>query len=359
MKYPKYSPFMKTTRFFFFAISFLLACNGFSLPGKTEIKVMQFNIWQEGTMVEGGFDAIADEIARLNPDFVTLSETRNYRDTRFCDRITDALRQRGKTYYSFYSYDSGLLSKYPIKEHRIIYAPQNDEGSLYKMVAEAHGCEFAVYTAHLDYRSCAYYEARGYDGSKFTALPAPVTDLERILYTNRKSKRIAAIRAFTEAAKEDIAANRIVILGGDFNEPSHLDWTEATKNMFDHHGLVVPWDCTVALEKAGFIDAYRKKYPNPVTHPGFTFPADNPNVDLKRLVWSPDADDRDRIDYIFYYPDGKMTLKSIRIVGPQGDIVRGKRETEKTKDPIEVSPVKWMTDHKAVFSVFSLKTKKN
>ena len=43
--------------------------------------MLQFNIWQEGTTIPGGFDAIADEIARLEPDFIMLSEVRNYHDT--------------------------------------------------------------------------------------------------------------------------------------------------------------------------------------------------------------------------------------------------------------------------------------
>ena len=83
--------------------------------------MLQFNIWQEGTMIPGGFDAIADEIARLEPDFIMLSEVRNYHDTRFCDRIVNALKERGKTYYSFYSYDSGLLSKHPITDSSTIF----------------------------------------------------------------------------------------------------------------------------------------------------------------------------------------------------------------------------------------------
>lgn len=41
---------------------------------KKEFTVLQWNIWQEGTMVPGGYEAIVDEIIRLRPDFVTLSE---------------------------------------------------------------------------------------------------------------------------------------------------------------------------------------------------------------------------------------------------------------------------------------------
>ena len=59
------------------------------------LTVLQWNIWQEGTMVPGGYEAVADEIARLQPDFVTLSEVRDCHGTRFCDRIGNSLRERG------------------------------------------------------------------------------------------------------------------------------------------------------------------------------------------------------------------------------------------------------------------------
>ena len=66
-----------------------------SCSSSRDLSMLQFNIWQEGTMIPGGFDAIADEIARLEPDFIMLSEVRNYRDTRFCDRIVNALKKKG------------------------------------------------------------------------------------------------------------------------------------------------------------------------------------------------------------------------------------------------------------------------
>ncbi len=43
-----------------------------------EFTVLQWNIWQEGTMVKGGYEAIVNEIVRLKPDFITFSEVRNY-----------------------------------------------------------------------------------------------------------------------------------------------------------------------------------------------------------------------------------------------------------------------------------------
>ena len=45
---------------------------------KQRFTVLQWNIWQEGTMVKGGYDAIINEIVRLKPDFVTFSEVTHF-----------------------------------------------------------------------------------------------------------------------------------------------------------------------------------------------------------------------------------------------------------------------------------------
>ena len=127
----------------------------FSIYGKgdKEFTVLQWNIWQEGTVVEGGYGAIVNEIVRLKPDFVTFSEVRNYNETRFCDRIVQSLSQKGETYYSFYSHDSGLLSKYPITDSTTVFPLKDDHGSIYRLVSSIYDREIAVYTAHLDYLS--------------------------------------------------------------------------------------------------------------------------------------------------------------------------------------------------------------
>lgn len=328
---------------------------GFSACEKGDtFKVLQFNIWQEGTVVNGGFDAVADEIIRSGADFVTLSEVRNYHDTRFCDRMVDALQKRGQTFYSFYTEDSGLLSRYPLTDSLTVFPLDDDRGSIYKLTTRLGEQEIAVYTAHLDYRNCAYYDVRGYDGNTWEK-GEPVSDLDSILLLNRRSVRDDAIACFLKEAAKDQADGRIVILGGDFNEPSHLDWTEATKDMRDHQGVAVPWDVSVMLAKAGYKDAYREVYPNPVTHPGFTYPADCKDIDLKKLLWAADADERDRIDFIIYAPHERLSLTDISIVGPKGDILRGNRVVETTPDPIVEPTGTWPTDHKAVLATFHIK----
>ena len=170
-----------------------MACCG-ACTSKQNLKFLQLNVWQEGTMVKGGYEALVDELVRVDADFVMLSEVRNYRNTRFCDRITASLKEKGKTYYSFYSYDSGLLSKYPLIDSAVVFPEKNDHGSIYKLVADVRGREVAVYTAHLDYLNCAYYDVRGYDVNTWAKMEVPLTDVDSILRKNTASLRDSAIR---------------------------------------------------------------------------------------------------------------------------------------------------------------------
>ena len=124
---------MKKNAFTLFrSLSLGLLLSGCSVS--KDISMLQFNIWQEGTMVPQGYEAIVQEIARLQPDFVMLSEVRNYHDTRFCDRIVQSLQEKGLAYYSFYSYDSGLLSRYPITDSTTIFPIKNDHGTIYTIM---------------------------------------------------------------------------------------------------------------------------------------------------------------------------------------------------------------------------------
>ncbi len=330
---------------------------GCKSPSEKELKVLQFNIWQEGTVVPNGYPAVLDEIIRLDADLIALSEVRNYNNQSLAERLVTDLKERGHTYYSQTSYDSGILSRYPIVSQEALFPVKDDRGSVTKAIINIEGTEIALYSAHLDYRNCSLYLPRGYDGSTWAKLDSIITDIDIIAADNLQSQRDEAIQAVISDAQREREKGRLTILGGDFNEPSHLDWTDATKDLFDHNGVVMEWHNTKALEQADFIDAYRQLYPNPVTHPGFTFPADNPLVDIKKLAWSPTADDRDRIDFIFYQAHPNLKLIDVAIVGPKGSVIRNERVEEQSSDPFILPNTIWPTDHKAILATFKLQSK--
>lgn len=310
---------------------------------------MQINVWQEAAVVEGGFDAVADEICRLSPDIVLLSESSG----EFVPKILNELKTRGASYYGEKSrLDVGVLSKYKITEQRKVAASVDEAVRVLKAVIDVCGERVVVYSAHLDYTHYACYMPRGYSGVSWKKMDAPVTDEGEIERVNNESLRDETIRGVIEDAEKEEGC--MILLGGDFNEPSHLDWTESTKDLWDHNGTVVRWICSTMLEEDGFKDAYREMYPDAATYQGFTFPSDNPSVDVSKLTWAPEADERDRIDFIYYKPNKRCKLVDAAVVGPRTSIVRSERVEETGKDKFIEPAGIWPTDHKAVWATFEL-----
>lgn len=307
--------------------------------------------------MENGFQGIVDNIANLEPDLITFSEVRNYNDVSFIPHLVNELQKKGLRYYGRESVSTGILSKYEIEDQKVVYPLNNDRGSVIKALVKIGKESIVLYSAHLDWLNCSSYLPRGYDSNTWKKLDAPVTDVDSILSDNRASFRDDEIRAVVEDAHKEIEKGHLVLIGGDFNEPSHLDWQSDTKDMRDHKGLVIDWDCSEILMKEGFKDSFREIYPNPVKNPGFTFPANNMAVPLEKLAWSPEADDRERIDFIYYYPDRSLKLENVSIVGPTGSILYGKRidkDPDGEDDFIAPKGI-WPTDHKALIATFSLK----
>ena len=321
-----------------------------------EYTILQWNIWQEGTMVEGGYDAIVEEIHRINPDFVTLSEVRNYGGIDFTAKLTSDLKQRGDTFYTTKSYDTGLLSKFPIERFDTIFPLADDHGTIYRLHATSpSGDKFAVYTAHLDYQNCAYYEPRGYSGVDWKECAVP-SSVEEILMKNDISLRDDAIKNFIAAGEEDIADGRIVFIGGDFNEPSLADWTEATSLLYDHKGFIVPWTVSLLLQEAHYIDSYRAIYPDPVEYPGFTYPSANHNKEISELTWAPKSDERERIDVIYYKSPAnkRVELQDAYIFGPKESIANSQIMENPGKDKYITPSGIWPTDHKGLILKFNI-----
>jgi endonuclease/exonuclease/phosphatase family metal-dependent hydrolase len=104
-----------------------------------------------------------------------------------------------------------------------------------------------------------------------------------------------------------------LVVAGDFNSPSHLDWEHNTASL--HRGLVVPWPVSRAMAKAGFVDAFRSIHTDVVDEPGYT--------------WSPRFSQawKDRIDYVYLHGSA---------LEPRAAKVRGYQEPQ------------WPSDHAAV-----------
>ena len=132
-----------------------------------------------------------------------------------------------------------------------------------------------------------------------------------------------------------IASGETIFLTGDFNEPSHLDWTKEAAQA-GLHPLKVAFPTSIQVTEAGLKDAFRQLYPDPVAVPGFTWPA-GPYPE------TPDSsvtDPADRIDFV-YFTGKKVKVKNVQRIG----------EASETSD---ISFPKYPSDHRAVLVTFDL-----
>jgi endonuclease/exonuclease/phosphatase family protein len=265
---------------------------------------MEFNIEYGGTEVD--FDSVPKAIEVAGADVVAIEE--GYAQM---PRIARALG------WDYYDNRTQIVSKFPL------LAP--DDGAAFTYVEVVPGGLVAIANQHLPSASYGPFHVR--DGM----------NKEEILAIENR-RRVPAVQPAVDALGPLAAGGVPVYLVGDLNTPSHRDWTRAAIRGQADKKYPVDWPVTELLEAAGFRDSYRELYPNPVTHPGLTWPADRPFV----AGYNPyrNGDTPDRIDFI--YEAGPSKAIESQIVGESGvpgvDIV--------------VSP--WPTDHRGIVTTFEV-----
>ena len=127
-----------------------------------------------------------------------------------------------------------------------------------------------------------------------------------------------------------------VFLTGDFNEPSHLDWTQAAANAGLHFGKKVDWPTSEAVAHAGLLDSFRQLRPDVINDRGNTWTPGSPAPTL-------DPNEvQDRIDFV-YYSGPNVTPVSAKTLGYNA--------SDGSTD-IAIQP--YPSDHRAVVTQFSL-----
>jgi len=203
-----------------------------------------------------------------------------------------------------------VISRFPIVD------PPGAAG-IYVWVEALPGRFVAIGNVHLPADPYGPYEIR--DGASL----AEVLDLE-------ESLRLPAIQEQLAALPPLAAAGFPTFLTGDFNSPSHLDWTAAVSAARPEVPYPVDWPVSRALADAGFRDSYREVHPDPLAVPGFTWTPGGPESIADEV--------HDRIDWVL--ASGPATAVDSTVVGEAGGPDVG----------IGFDP--WPTDHRGVLSTF-------
>jgi endonuclease/exonuclease/phosphatase family metal-dependent hydrolase len=245
-------------------------------------------------------EKVLEVIRASAPDIVGLEEAE--RNTR---TIAEALGWH-------YSERMQIISRYPL-----IDPPGGD--SIYIFVELAPGRIAALANVHLPADPYGPYLVR--DG----ATVEEVTVLE-------ESLRLPAVRDQLRLLPGLAARGIPVFLTGDFNTPSHLDWTAEVAAVREVVRYPFAWPVSVALAGAGFRDSYLEVHRDPVAVPGFTWTPGGPESVSNEV--------HDRIDWVL--AAGPALALDSTVAGEPGGPDVG----------ISVDP--YPTDHRGVVSTFDV-----
>jgi exonuclease III len=267
---------------------------------------MTWNIWHGGKhgTKESGFKE--DEKNSVNtlkviqeerPDILFMQET-------YCCGMQTA-KDAGYKHSVRGSSNLSIHSNYPILEHIKLFRAFNSHGA----IIDVDGTKVLCFNIWLHYLPDFFNDIK--------------TKTPKELIAGEAKTRFAEIKQILIEVDSiaKLYPNYPIIIGGDFNSGSHLDWVEATKE--HHYNKVVKWPVSNHMIENGFEDSFREV-----------------NLDLESTLqgtWGFLSGNiiSDRIDYI-YHKGGLKTLKSkIVMDDPKGGFFN--------------------SDHRAIKTIFNIK----
>lgn len=261
-------------------------------------RVLTWNIWNGGREdgIDTGVERVVECIRSSGADIVAMQETYGSGP-----RIADALG------YHLYVRSSNLsiISRYPAIEHHDHFKPSNLGGATLQLAPEQQLKLFSLWLHYLpDFCS---------NVQRADATP------DRLVAAEHET-RAGEMREILQQIQPHLTDDMPLIVAGDFNSPSHLDWTQAASPL--HCNLTVQWPVSKDMAEAGFLDAFRQIHPDPIAIPGRTWTPRSPQS------W------QDRIDYVYY---------------------RGARLRCLEAQVLDQHEVLWPSDHAAVLATFALR----
>jgi endonuclease/exonuclease/phosphatase family metal-dependent hydrolase len=282
------------------------------------LRVMTFNIWVGGEAGGQPLDQSVKVIQAARADIVGIQECcGKERNGKRPDNTRQIAEMLGWHSLSQDNDTASILSRHPIVG--------STPGKWGAEIELPSGRRVWLFNAHFFHAPYQPYQLLGipyFDGPFIQTADEAISQAQQA-----RKHQVDAMLAEVAAVRNP---DTVVFVTGDFNEPSSLDWTAAVHSA-GRHPAVVRWPTTAAAYDAGFKDAYREVYPDPLTSPGFTWTPTTFEDDPK--------DHHDRIDFVMV--GGPANVSKVEIVGERAD-----------KADIVVTP--YPSDHHSVVATVTL-----
>lgn len=282
----------------------------------SSVKVMSYNLYRGGMMLGQPLTQTAKVIQEAKADIVGIQETRSPKG----DTAEDLAKLLGWNRST--NKKCCIMTRYEIVENF-----QN--GIKVKLDSGQEAYIFNLHLSSHPYQPYQLLEIRPKWHKNRNNITFIKTEAEAIEWA--KKTRGAEIQKLLKVISSLPNKEAPVFVVGDFNEPSHLDWTEAAAKS-GRHPIKVAYPTSLSMVEAGFTDAYRTIYPDEMKHKGFTWSP----------IYKPDdpTTHYDRIDFVYFKGQG-VKVTDAKIVG----------ESKENAD-IVVAP--YPSDHRSVVASFAL-----
>lgn len=241
------------------------------------LRVMTYNIWVGGRASGLPLSRTVDVIQAAGADVIGIQEASG---------STSAIANQLGFFYHDIDGDNAIISRFPIAE----IIPQGVKLEL------APGQPAYVFSVHLEPYPYEPYDI--HDGL--------ITNEAQAIASAQSSRGNSLANAISKTVTAR-ASGAPVFFVGDFNEPSHLDWTQSAADAGLNFGMKVEWPASRAVANAGFVDAFRQLRPDEIGDraetwtPGYPPPVLGPN------------EVHDRIDFVYAMPSA--TPISAQVLG--------------------------------------------
>ncbi len=256
---------------------------GNSLQSSDTLRILSFNILYGGDDVD--FSKTIEAIRLADADIVGLQEAEGN-----TEKLAEALD------YPYFDAKLHVLSRFPL-----IRSCEN--GWYYTYVETSPGHAFAFFNIHLP--SDPYGPELVRDGM-------PVDSV----YANENRIRFHELDIYKKHFEELQSQGFSILITGDFNAPSHRDWSADLVGIRPHLKYAVDWPVSKSLEELGFTDTYRAVFRDSRIKQGLTWTPGFPSPKLNP------RETHDRIDFIWARGEEKIIDAKIlgEVNGPDVDI---------------------------------------
>jgi len=227
-------------------------------PAGDTLRVLVWNVLHGANDVVDGAEKALAVIRASNADLVLMQESYDIDGDRPLLGAWLA-EQLGWNQWQADSPHLCILTRFDITE-RFTHEPWHAVGA---RLVDDRGRDFIAWSIWIDYRD--------YITGKLRDTP-DITDgdlLESEFVRSQRLPQAQRIIAQLETLGH-LDLSIPLLVGGDWNTPSHLDWTLDTSRVYKRRrALDLP--VSLAMAEAGFIDSFRTVHPNPVQRPGITW----------------------------------------------------------------------------------------